>query len=78
MTYKLNPAIRKIVSPVKMVFPDGSEQSFKSGLEASQAEFDKRYVIHSMSAENSTVVMYLTEVEGPLMNWVGEEAVSFF
>lgn len=79
MTYKLNPEVRKIGSPVTLIFPDGTEKIFKSGSEVESAVFDKHYIITEITAEDSKIKLKLMEQQNrPTINWIGEEAVSFF
>lgn len=78
MTYKLNPEIRKILSPVVLVFPDGTKQQYESGKASADAVFDYKYVISTMRAVNDIIELKLVEQEAPIMNWSGESATSFF
>ena len=80
MTYKLNPEIRKITSPVILTFHDGAdEQRFPSGEALADAVFHKNYRIEAISARNDHVVLTVKENSAVnTMNWIGEEAVSFF
>lgn len=77
MTYKLNPELRVIKSPVVLVI-DGEERSFPDGKALVGEVFDKNYVVASITARDDIVVIELEE--GPasvVVNWIGEEAVSF-
>ena len=79
MTYKLNPEVGKIRNPVRLIFLDGTEKNFESGSEVANAAFDKRYIITEITAEDSKIKLKLMEQqEKPTINWIGEEAVSFF
>ena len=80
MTYKLNPEVRKIISPVALTFGDGAdEQRFPNGEALANAEFDKNYCIEAVSARDDCVVLTVQENRAVnTMNWAGEEAVSFF
>ena len=79
MTYKLNPELKKIRSPVTLIFPDGTEKNFASGAEIVNAVFDKKYLISEITAEDSKIRLKLLEQQGkPAINWCGEEAMSFF
>ena len=77
MTYKLNPCVGKIKSPVVLVFPTGEEKHFAVGKDAAEADFDRHYTIAAIAAENNAILLALEEVGMPCMNWAGEEA-SFF
>lgn len=63
MTYKLNPALGKIVSPVVMVLPDGNRQRYGSGAELEKAVFKKRYQVKALRAVEDTVELVLAESE---------------
>ena len=78
MTYKLNPEIRKILSPVVLVFPDRTKQQYEDGNTAADAVFDRKYVISTLQAVDDIVELKLVEQEAPNMNWSGESATSFF
>lgn len=78
MTYKLNPAIKKIVSPVVIVFEDGHRREFSDGKSAASAIFDKHYIVTCIKAINDVVELTITENKGPEINWIGEENISFF
>lgn len=78
MTYKLNPEIRKILSPVVLIFPDGMKQQYLDGNAATEAVFDRKYVVSTIRAEDDIIKLMLVEQETPSMNWNGEAAISFF
>ena len=78
MTYKLNPEIQKIKSPIVLAFPDGTKQQYESGKVAADAVFEHKYVISTLRAINDIVELKLVEQEAPIMNWSGESATSFF
>ena len=78
MTYKLNPEIRKILSPVMLVFPDGTKQRYESGEAVADAVFDHKYVVSALLAVDDIIELKLVEQEAPNMNWSGESATSFF
>lgn len=77
MTYKLNPIIEKIISPVRIVLPDESVREYNSGADALTDTFDKNLIISSISAENASVVIKMIENNNPATTWLGEEQ-SFF
>ena len=80
MTYRLNPEVKKIFAPILVKFKDGCPtMSFPDGESLAAAEFNKNYLIDSLSIDNSAVVLCLRENDkvNP-MNWVGEEMISFF
>ena len=78
MTYKLNPEIRKILSPVVLIFPDGTKQQYEDGDSAADAVFDHKYLISALRAVDDIIEIKLVEQEAPSMNWSGESAASFF
>ena len=62
-----------------LIFSDGTKEHFKSGTEVENAIFDKHYVIAEITAENNEIKLKLMEQQNkPTINWVGEEAISFF
>lgn len=77
MTYKLNPIIEKIDSPVKLFLPDKSVREYESGTAACKDTFGKNYQIKSFCAEGSTVVVMLSESQTAGSSWVGEEQTFF-
>ena len=78
LTYKLNPELKIIVSPVVLVCPGNERMRFANGEQAAAATFDRRLLIDTISAEGGTVVLTLKEQEPTNLNWAGEESVSFF
>lgn len=78
MTNKLNPEIRKIVSPVILIFPNGDKREYVNGTKVAEDTFAFKYMISEMRAVNGRIEVKLTELEAPNMNWSGEESVSFF
>ena len=77
MTYKLSPHLRLIKAPVILVV-EGEERQYSSGEELTRLEFQKYYLIDSISARDGSVVVTLKENDRQFnINWVGEEEVSF-
>lgn len=77
MTYKLNPQLRLIKAPVILVV-EGVERMYSSGEELTRLEFEKYYVVNSISARGNKVVIMLKENDRIFnINWIGEEEVSF-
>ena len=72
MTYKLEPGVSRITSPIKLHLPGGEIKEFENGIEACRAVFDHRYVVWEIRAVENVVVVKLEEAE--VLN--GEE--SFF
>ena len=77
MTYKLNPEIGKISSPIKRFLPNGRELMFSSGAEAMEAVFEKQLVVDEIAAVDSVVEIRLSESCSVSVNWVGEEQTFF-
>lgn len=78
MKFKLSYEVKKIKSRVLVKFED-NEAEYESGAELVDVEFDKYYLIDSITAKNDIVV--LTLVENTKINdisWCGEEQISFF
>ena len=78
MTYKLDPELRKIESGVVLIYPDGIRKEYSSGAMAVGDTYDKRYLITRLKAVDNVIEIELEEQGVPVMNWSGEENVSFF
>ncbi|MBR1796575.1 MAG: hypothetical protein IJ757_00955 [Clostridiales bacterium] len=66
MTYRLNPAIEKIESPVTIVLLDtGQEKRYSSGAEATRDTFDHGYNIRSMKAVDGMLVIEMELADSP-------------
>ena len=80
MTYKLNPELRVIQSPVMMVIGD-DETDYPNGEALVKLVFEKRYSVERMTARDGKVVILLQErSETPDSNeaWaMGAEMLSF-
>lgn len=78
MTYKLDPSVSKITSPVLLIY-DGCEKVFENGKQLADAVFDKNYLIDSISIKNNMIAVTLkgndclNEVK-----WANNSEVSFF
>lgn len=78
LNYKLNPELAKIEAPVVLVI-DGEELAYENGAALLHLNFKHNYLVEKISARDNMVVVCLKENnEINSMNWVGEEAVSFF
>ena len=64
MTYKLEPGLSQITSPVVLIFPDHTE-SYASGAEACRAVFDRKWRVTEIRAVEGTVEIKLEEMEMP-------------
>ena len=81
MTYKINPIVERIKSPIILHLDSASEPEhhFSNGKELADIYFDKQYLIDSISVINDAIAITVIEKKytGP-SNWIGEEKVSFF
>lgn len=78
MTYKLNPAIGKIESPVILYLPSGERRRYRNGAGVVEDLFDRRFMIESLRAVENTVEVVLSEQIVVNTSWIGEEQTSFF
>lgn len=77
MTYKLNPQLKLIKASVILVV-EGQEKNYGSGEELTSLTFEKNYIIDSITARDSKVVITLKENNQQFnINWIGEEGISF-
>ena len=78
MTYKLNPELRKISSPI-ILQGAGANQEYPNGSALAEASFSKNYIVEDVSAKDDSVIVTVSENKQICpINWAGEEAVSFF
>ena len=77
MTYKLEPALSRITSPVLLTFPDGKEQKYSSGEEVCDVVFTRKYNAAEIRAVGNMVNIKLEEVDILETNWIGEEQTFF-
>lgn len=78
LTYRLEPFVSKIVNPVVCVTENGDFE-FENGRQASQYQFDEKYLIESVKIHNNKVVLKL--VINDSINdtsWTDDENISFF
>lgn len=76
MTYKLEPGLARITSPIHLLLPDHTTRRFSSGDELTGMAFDKRYRVVEMRAVDNTVEIRVEEAVVPELNPIGEE--TFF
>lgn len=76
MTYKLNPAIAKITSPVTLIFPNGTQHSYASGAAVAEKTFNERYRVTEIRAAGGVIEISLEPIITPVINAIGEE--TFF
>ena len=77
MTYKLNPEIGKILSPVVLTFPDGERKKYINGAVVIEDVFNKMLLIETVRAVENTVEIILTEPQMTASTWIGEEQTFF-
>lgn len=66
MTYKLEPGLSRIISPIKLHLPGGEIKEFENGTEACAAVFDHKYVIREIRAVENVVEVKLEEMKMPM------------
>ena len=76
MTYRLEPGLCRITSPVLLIFPDGTEKRYENGREVTEAVFGRRWRVADIRAVDNTVEIRVEESLAPEINAVGEE--TFF
>ena len=76
MTYKLEPGLGRIMSPILLRFPDGHTANYSSGEELMGQVFDRKYRVVEMRAVENTVEIKLEPITTPIINPIGEE--TFF
>lgn len=78
MTYKLNSELKKIKSPIVLLLCD-QELRFNNGTELAEKEFNKPYIIDTITAKDSVVFITVLEKDNmPTTDWSDEKEVSFF
>lgn len=75
MTYKIDPIISRICSPVVLEI-GATRKRYCSGVEAAEDMYRDRYQIETIRAEFDMVVIRLALCEGPAA--FGPEPISFF
>ena len=61
MTYKMNPEVAKILSPIKLLFENGESQVFENGEQLVKAVFDKHYNILSYEVKEQYLEIRIYE-----------------
>lgn len=77
MTYKLEPGLGRIKSPIVLIFPDGHREEYTSGSDVVEAVFEKKYQVVEIRAVENIVEIVVEEVTAPIVNWTGEEQTFF-
>lgn len=65
MTYRLEPGLARIISPITLHFPDGEKMEFKNGQEAAEAVVENKYVVKEIQAVDSIIEITLKEPGQP-------------
>ena len=76
MTFKLEPGLARITSPIILLFPDHTTRRFSSGEDVCKAVFDKRWKVTEIRATGDVVEIRVEPMKVPEVNAVGEE--TFF
>lgn len=76
MTYKLNPELRLITSPVTLIFPGGARHEYRSGTAVADQVFNERYRVTEIRAAGGVIEISLEPIITPVINAIGEE--TFF
>ena len=77
MTYRLNPALKRIVSPVVLLFPDGSRKEYENGESVVEDSFTMKYQIESVLAVNNRIEIKMKIADQFYVNWTGEKQTFF-
>ena len=77
MTYKLEPGLSRIASPLTLVFPNGSKQRYNNGKAVAELVFDKRFLVDKIKAKDNNILITLIEQAGPEDYWTGKEHTFF-
>ena len=78
MTYKLNNEVKKINSPIVLLLCD-QELRFNNGAELAEKEFNKPYIIDTITAKDSVVFITVLEKDNmPTTDWSKDKDISFF
>ena len=65
MTYKLEPGLARISSPIVLVMPDGEKREYGDGKEMAEAVFDHRLAVGEIRAINDEIEIILKEPDVP-------------
>lgn len=76
MTYKIEPGLGRIMSPILLCFPDGHTANYSSGEEVCRAVYDRKYRVVEIRAVENAVEIRLEHTTTPMINPIGEE--TFF
>lgn len=61
MTYKLDPVLSHIISPVRVYLPSGARQRFKNGTMLCNTTFNQKYQVTEIKAVDGVIEITLKE-----------------
>lgn len=73
MTYKLEPGLVRIMSPILLRFPDGAKKEYQSGTEMREMAFDRKYRVTEIRAAGDRIEIRVEHTTTPIINPIGEE-----
>jgi len=76
MTYKLEPGLARISSPIVLILPTGEIKEYRDGKAATEAVLDKRWRVTELRAAGDSIEVVVEEAVVPDVNPIGEE--TFF
>lgn len=65
MTYKLEPSLARISSPVILILPGGEKKEYENGTEVCRAVFKHRYRVVEVRAIENKIKISLEESDEP-------------
>ena len=78
MTYKLDQSVAKITSRILLI-SNGTEKVYENGEQLANADFDKYYLIESISIKDDMIAVKLKENDSINdVKWANNSKVSFF
>ena len=78
MTYKLEPGLNRIVSPVVVIPPDGIKREYNSGAEACEDTFNHCYRVNEIRAVDDHIEIKLILSNTPDATTCTGEEQTFF
>ena len=76
MTYRLEPGLARITSPIILLFPDHTTRRFSSGDDVCKAVFDRKWRVVEITTGDGEIELLVEEMTVPEINALGEE--TFF
>lgn len=65
MTYKLEPGLSRITSPIILIFPGGEKTEYRNGEAAYAAVFDRKWKVAEIAAKENKIEISLEESDEP-------------